>query len=184
MKVLLRNVRSNKRKAKLLDLNSITRKRLEQDLDHKVKPALIKSHQRIVADWESDVDFAARKFITTNSISVNIFPTGKDKKIWFYVDLGTKPHKIPGITPVNAQALKFQGGGKYQSKTLARPARTVSGGGKVTGGVTVYAKRTKDINHPGSEGRNFSGQIAEDEKPGFIRIIEGSFREVAQEVQE
>ncbi len=184
MKVLLRNVRSNRRKAKLLDLNSITRKRLEQDLDQKVKPTLIKSHKLVTANWKSDVDFAARKYISADSISVGIYPTGADKEIWWYVDQGTPPHEIPGHGPVTASALKFQAGGKYQAKTLARPARTVGGGGKVAGGTTVFAKRVNTFTHPGSEGRHFSERIAEDIQPGFVRTIENSFRLIAKEVEE
>jgi hypothetical protein len=184
VKVLFKNIRSGKRKAKILDLSSITRKQLEKDLDSKVKPALIKSHQLIVANWESDVDFAARKYITADQIAVSIYPTGPDKEIWIFVDQGTKPHQIPAHGPVTAKAMKFQAGGTYNAKTLASPARTVSGGGKVTGGTTVYAKRVKAYTHPGSEGRHFSEQIAEDIKPSYLRIIEGSFRVISKEVQE
>lgn len=184
MKVLFKNIRSGRRKAKLLDLNDITRKQLERDLDTKVKPTLIKSHELIVANWKSNIGFASRKYITADQIAVSIYPTGPDKEIWGYVDQGTRSHQIPAHGPVSAQAMKFQGGGTYQSKTLARPARTVSGGGKVSGGQTVFAKRVKAYTHPGSEGRHFSERIAEDIQPGFIRVTEGSFRVVSREVQE
>jgi len=184
MKVLFKNIRSGKRKAQLLDLNSITRKQVEKDLDTKVRPALIKSHELIVANWESEVSFAARKSITADQIAVSIYPTGADKEIWTFVDQGTKPHQIPAHGPVSAQAMKFQGGGKYQAKTLASPARTVSGGGKVSGGTTVFAKRVKAFTHPGNKGRFFSEEIAEDIQPDFIRIIEGSFRVISKQVEE
>jgi hypothetical protein len=184
MKVLFKNIRTGKRQAKLLDLNSLTRKQLENDLDSKVKPALIKSHELIVANWKSDVSFASRKFITGNQIAVSIYPTGPDKKIWTFVDQGTRPHQIPAHGPVKAKAMKFQAGGKYQPKTLASPARTASGGGKVSGGTTVFAKTVKSFMHPGNKGRHFSEEIAEDIQPGFIKIIEGSFRIVSKQVEE
>jgi hypothetical protein len=184
MKVLFKNIRSGKRKAKLLDLNSLTRKQLERDLDNKVKPALVKSHELIVANWESDVSFASRKSITADEIAVTIYPTGPDKEIWTFVDQGTKPHQIPAHGPASAQVMKFQAGGTYHPKTLARPARTASGGGRVTGGTTVYAKRVKAFTHPGSQGRHFSEEIAEDIQPSFIKTIEGSFRVVSKEVEE
>lgn len=184
MKVLFKNIRKGNRQAKLLDLNSITRKQLERDIDTKVKPALVKSHELIVANWESDVGFASKKYITGDQIAVSVYPTGSDKEIWTFVDQGTKPHQIPAHGPVKAKAMKFQGGGKYNPKTLASPARTASGGGKVTGGVTVFTKSVKSFTHPGNKGRFFSEEIAEDIQPGFIKIIEGSFRVISKDVQE
>ena len=184
MKVLFKNIRSGKRKAKLLDLNSLARKQVERDLDTKVKPALIKSHEMIVANWKSNVGFASRKYITGNLISISVYPVGADKEIWGFVDQGTKPHMIPAHGPVTAKAMKFQAGGKYQAKTLASPARTAGGGGKVTGGTTVFAKRVKAFMHPGNKGRKFSVAIAEDIQPSFNRTMENSFRIVAKQVEE
>ncbi len=184
MKVLFKNIRSGSRKDKLMDLNSLTRKQIEKDIDSKVKPALLKSHELIVANWESDVSFASKKFITADVISVNIYPTGSDKEIWTFVDQGTKAHTIPGHGPVRAKAMKFQAGGTYHPKTLASPARTAGGGGKVTGGTTVFAKSVKSFTHPGNKGRHFSVRIAEDIQPEFIKTIENSFRIVARQVEE
>jgi hypothetical protein len=182
MKVLFKNI--HKRRAKLLDLSTIARRQLEADLDSKVKPALIKSHQLIVANWKSNVGFAAKKYITADQIAVSIYPVGPDKKIWIWVDQGTSSHQIPAHGPVAAKAMKFQAGGKYQAKTLARPARTVGGGGKVSGGTTVYATRVKAYTHPGTDAREFSKTIAEDSQPDFIKTIENSFRIIAKQVQE
>jgi hypothetical protein len=184
MKVLFKNIRSRRRKAALQDLNSLTRKQLEKDIDDKVKPALIKRHKLIVANWKSDVDFASKKYITGDVIAVSIYPTGEDKEIWTFVDQGTKPHTIPAHGPVQAKAMKFQVGGKYNPKTLASPARTVGGGGKVTGGTTVYAKSVKSYTHPGNKGRHFSKEIAEDIQPSFIKTIETSFRTISRQVEE
>lgn len=184
MKVLFKNIRTSSRRAKLLDLSSLTRRQLERDIDTKVKPALIKSHELIVANWESDVSFASKKYITGERIAVSVYPVGPDKEIWTFVDQGTRPHQIPAHGPVKAKAMKFQGGGKYSPKTLASPARTASGGGKVSGGVTVFAKSVKSFTHPGNKGRFFSKEIAEDIQPAFIKIIESSFRIVARQVEE
>ncbi|MGH7273798.1 MAG: hypothetical protein ACREIQ_05055 [Nitrospiria bacterium] len=177
MKVLFRNIRSGKRKAALLNLNSITRKKLESDLDSKVKPALIKSHNLIVANWKHKPQFAARKVIKSDSIGIYIYPTGPNLKIWIFVDQGTRAHKIK---TKSKPTLKFMAG-SYLPKTLARPARTVSGGGHVQGGEW---RSPVEVNHPGSEGRFFSRGIAEDTKPGFKNIIEGSFRVIRNELQE
>jgi hypothetical protein len=180
MKVLLRNVRSGKRRAAIADLESIVRKQLEAAMDDKVKPALVKSHEKIVKDWKNQPEFAARKYIRPDKIEIAVYPTGEHKLIWIYVDQGTRPHPI---TPKRAKFLKFEWGGpgSYEPKTLAKPARTVRGGGRVVGGVTVYRKK---VQHPGSEGRHFTETIAGDIKPDFKRTIENTFRRISRKVQE
>jgi len=74
--------------------------------------------------------------------------------------------------------LRFRTG--YVAKTLARPARTVSGGGKTTGPEV----RAKLVHHPGSEAREFSKTIAKDIEPDFKRVIENTFRRVSKQVEE
>lgn len=175
MPLLFRNVRAGKRKIALQDLNSIARKEIEKALDDKVKPALINSHKRIVANWEHKPNFQSRKFIRPAQIAVNIFPSGQNAKIWRFVDEGTKPHKIRAK---NVPLLKFRTG--YQPKTLAKPARTVPSGGKATGPYVSKAV----VNHPGSEARNFTKKIAEDIKPSFKREIENAFRRTNEKVKE
>lgn len=173
--VLFRNVRSKKRKAAILDLDSITRKQLEDVLDNQVKPNILKAHERVVSNWKNKPSFQSKKFINPNRIAINIFPTGPNADIWRFVDEGTKPHIIQAK---NAPMLKFRLG--YQSKTLAKPARTVSGGGKATG---PFMQKFR-VNHPGNEARNFTGEIAEDIKPSYKDLIEKTFRKVAKSVEE
>lgn len=173
--MLLKSIRSNKRRALITQLNSIARKELERAMDREVKPTLIKSHNLVVANWKNKPEFQARKFISTERIAVTVFPTGPNAEIYGYVDQGTKPHVI---TAKNVPFLSFRTG--YISKTLAKPARTVSGGG-VTTGPRVYAKL---VHHPGSEAREFSKTIAEDIEPDFKQIIEKAFRNVSKQLEE
>lgn len=177
MKLLFKNIRSGKRQAAITDLNSITRKQIEETLDRKVRPALVKSHELVVANWEHKVKFGARKNISADKIVIYVFPTGENSEIWIFVDQGTKPHKITAKT---VRGLRFQGG-TYVSKTLARPARTVSGGGYVQNPTWV---RKESVNHPGTEARNFSVEIAEDIKPDFLREMENAFKQIAKQVEE
>lgn len=144
-------------------------------MDSQVKPALIKSHNLIVADWKNKPIFQARKFISAERIAVTVFPTGPAAEIYGYVDQGTRPHLI---TPKNGPFLSFHTG--YSPKTLAKPARTVGGGG-TSSGPRVFAKV---VHHPGSEAREFSKTIAEDILPDFKNIIEKAFRNVARQVEE
>jgi len=186
-KAFLRSVRSGKRKLALADLSSISRKEIEDAMDKRIKPVLVKSHEKIVEDWDSNVGFAARKVIRSDSIAVYVFPTGEDKMVWIYVDRGTKPHKIEAK---NAPRLAFwmttKGGkpvrGGYEPKTLARPARTVAGGGYVREPKALVTP--KAVDHPGNEPRNFTQQIARDIEPFFKKEIENAFRRTARRAAE
>lgn len=177
MKVLFRNVRSGKRRALLTELNSIARKELEQALDQEVKPALVKSHELVVANWEHKPGFASRKYVTPQLIALGVYPTGENAKIWTFVDQGTRPHPI---TARRAPRLIFQAG-EYVPKTMARPARTVSGGGYVKNPKLVAPVT---VQHPGTEAREFTVTIAEDIKPDFKRTIENVFRRISRQLEE
>ncbi len=175
MPILLKNIRSKKSKALLLDLNNIARKAIEQALKEKVAPALIKSHNLVVADWKNKPTFETRIAVRPDKISVTVFPAGPNAGIYEIVDQGSPPHII---RPVSAKMLVFRTG--YKSKTLAKPARTVAGGGKATGDV-VFAKL---VHHPGSGAREFSKVIAKDIQPGFETIINNTFRKVSKQLEE
>ena len=175
MPLLLRNIRSKKRKVEITALDYLARKSLEKALKEQVSPALIKSHNLIVADWKNKPTFQTRISVRPEKISMTVFPVGDAAGIYEIVDQGSPPHIIRAV---KAKFLVFRLG--YQSKTLARPARTVSGGGKATGDVV----RAKLVHHPGSEGRFFSRQIAEDIRPDFKRIIDNTFRKVSKQLEE
>ena len=90
---------------------------LEQALDSEVKPHFIKAFERVVANWEHKPQFKGRKSITSDAISVNVFPSGPNKMIYTYVTKGTRPHTI---TPKNARRLAFMWGGKGSYKRIMR----------------------------------------------------------------
>ena len=165
----------------MADLDSIARKEIERVLDERVKPALVKSHEKVVEDWTTKITFQARKVIKPDVITVYVYPTGENKNIWYYVDQGTKPHPITPKKPGGMLVFPWGGPGSYVSKTLAKPARTVVGGGYVRNPQTVRAKR---VQHPGTEGRNFTGQIANEIKPDFKREMENAFRRTARKCEE
>lgn len=158
-------------------------KEVRAEMDARIKPAMIKSLEKVVADWETDVGFAGRTVVRGTEIAVYVFPTGEGKRIFVFVDKGTKPHKIRAK---NAPALAFmmhtQGGkpvrGGYEPKTLANPARTVVGGGYVKSPKTLV--RPIEVDHPGTEGRDFTGQIARDLRPEFKRAMDAAFARAAR----
>jgi hypothetical protein len=175
----LRSVRADWRKAGLMQLDSIVRQEIEQAMDRQVKPSLVRSHEKIVEDWKHKPGFAARKYLEPSRIRVAVYPTGEHKMIWYYVDRGTRPHTIPAVT---GKLMVFRAGGTYVPKTMARPARTVVGGGYVEGGQKVFTTKRKAFIHPGSEGRDLSGQIARDLKPDFQAWINNAFRRAARRI--
>jgi hypothetical protein len=77
MKMFFRDVRAQKRRALLEDLNSIARKEIEKVLDEEVKPTLVLSHEIIVADWKHKPGFGSKKFIEPDQMRVYVFPTGE-----------------------------------------------------------------------------------------------------------
>ena len=142
---------------------------LERTLDNVVKPHFIKQFEMRVANWEHKVTFEARKFITPNSISINVYPTGPNKDIWKYNTLGTRPHTIRAK---HAPALSFMGGGAiYVSKTA--PGGKYGGPGIVYGGYPVYAKK---VNHPGTEAREWESVIAKQNKQWYSQTMENAWR--------
>lgn len=175
-RAFLRSIRGKKRKALFAQLPSMASKEIRQTVNKKVKPALVKSHELVVANWKSDVKFRSRVTITPNAIKVFIFPAGADKQIWTYVDKGTKPHVIKPKGP--GYPLRFKTG--YKPKTLPSPARTVFGGGGTTGPEV----RAMVVNHPGTDARNFTKQIAKEMGPEIRAEIENAFRRVARRTYE
>lgn len=175
-KAFMRLIRSPQRKLGLADLGKITDKEIRTAMNDKVKPNLVKRHEEIVKDWKSDVGFAARMYNLRDSIAVYVFPTGKDKKIWSFVDQGTRPHRMPAVY---GKLMVFRAGGKYVPKTTKR---AYGGPGVVVGGVKTFTTSRKEFTHPGNEPRGFTVQIAEDIKPDFKKEVENAFRRAATKV--
>jgi len=171
--LLLKNIRSDKKAALIVNTGAITKKELRAELDP-LKKALLHDFRKIVKGWKSDVDFNARTFINVGFIAINAFPIGEDKEKWVYVDEGTPPHII---TSKN-KTLRFQS--EYSPKTLAKPARVATGSGAgESSGKWISAQ---SVNHPGSTPRLFTVAISRDYKPFFRRRIEAAFKRVARKV--
>lgn len=176
-RIYFRQIKSPRRAQLLLDLGGIARKEVKKTFKNKLKPPLIKAHNKVVKDWKSDVFFKSMSVVRPDYIALFIFPAGKDKAIYGFVDLGTKPHTI---TAKNAPLLAFRWGGKgsYVPKTLPKPARTVSGGGYVT--TPNSMRYTRSVNHPGNKAREFSKTIGKDSKPFIVKELENAFRRIAR----
>jgi len=180
-KALMQRIRSKRRRESIA---VAAKAEIMAEMEKDVKPRLVKSMENVVKDWDTEIGFQARTVVKPDSISVYVYPTGKNKKIFIYVDKGTKRHDIPAK---NAPRLAFYMGadasgkpvrGRYEPKTLAKPARTVVGGGYVKPPKTFV--RPLEVDHPGSEGREFTKQIAKDIRPEFKAGIDAAFKRAAR----
>lgn len=148
-----------------------------------VAKAAERSRQKIVADWENQPTFEAVVVIEPDMIRV-VTRLGRPKKLkdgnantndlWTWIDqTGTRPHTIRPKRP--SGVLAFQGG-KYQSKTGARPPR-YGGPGTVSNPQAVYTRR---VQHPGFPPRHFTRAIDKDVKREFNNAIQRARRKAAK----
>ena len=129
--------------------------------------ALTLRAQAVVDDWANKPQFEYEVFERRGRIVMQWRPKGKHKAIWYYVDLGTKPHVI---VPVEAPRLAFQTG--YVPKT-APIARANDGPGKAFG-----AWRTADIVfHPGNKARQFAQTALDELGPEWVEKENRAIRE-------
>lgn len=151
-------------------------KEVEKTLDGTVKRTLIRSFDKVVADWESDVSFAARKFIRQEAIWVNVFPQGSDKEVFRYVDKGTRPHRIEAKNYVprgqSKPRLVFEWGGPGSYSPKTRPPGIFGLRSGAYGPLWFFGS----VNHPGNEARKFSETIGKAYKKQFRREIRNAIR--------
>lgn len=135
-------------------------------MDGEVKPHFISEFDAVVADWNHKPAFAARKYISGDSIEVAVYAQGEHSNIWNWVNRGTRgPYPI---TPRHAPLLVFQTG--YIPRTS--PGGGYGGAGRATG-PTV---RAKEVMHPGIAARKFHEHIARKNKVWFSRTMENIWR--------
>lgn len=113
-----------------------------------------KDFEATTSTWDTDVDFA------TQRQSPEEYSVGTDNEIYGYVSQGTRPHKIRAV---NAPNLAFQTG--YRAKTTPRQIGSSAGG---PFGDSAFAK---EVDHPGTEAREFDIAIAEKLQPEAERLI-------------
>lgn len=145
---------------------------VEKTIEAEVKPQLLSYFTRIVADWEHVVEFRARKRITSEGISVYVWPTGPNAKYWIWVSGGTKAHTI--VPRTVGIPLKFRTG--YRPKTDT--------GYKYRGPGTSIGPwvSATSVEHPGIRPREFERHIARFYQPKFRKLMEAALRRGAREL--
>jgi hypothetical protein len=121
----------------------------------------------VVNDWTHRPDFEAKTTMQPHALTLNMKVRGQHKKIWGYVNDGTRPHIIMPKKP--GGRLVFQLG--YSPRTTPT-AQAHVGTGQASGGW----RKAQMVFHPGTEPRDFTITILDDFKPEFRRRIENAFR--------
>jgi len=120
---------------------------------------VVKEYQGTTKHWKHRVPFRGRRsergFVTTTEV-------GTDDEIYGYVDKGTRPHIIRPKRPGGVLAFPSV------SAPKTKPGSLKSGRGK-RGGATAF---TREVHHPGTKARDFSGQIKKKMEPVLERDMQ------------
>lgn len=144
-------------------------RKVQEALASRVRRDLIDDLETVVSSWSSkstpDWEHKIKRIGT--KLVLEIFSAGPNEMIFQYVDKGTQRHDIPAA---NAPLLIFQLG--YSAKTAYRGLGNVGSG---TASGTLI--KTRVVDHPGSEARDFSGKIAEQYKDEFVSNMRSAVRD-------
>lgn len=155
---------------------SVTRQRIvaheaavRSDLAKRIKPVAerqVRRYKDVVANWEHKPLFVYTIVVAKDGLTITIEATGDHAMLWVWVDQGTKPHKI--VPKTETGYLKFQTGST---------PKTVPGGG--FGGIAGKSGTwvsVKQVNHPGTQARNFGKQYDKIFRRERKQAIDNSFR--------
>lgn len=135
------------------------RKLIGKTLDDVAKRAK-KEYQKTTETWDGHPDFVTTKDGDFTRI------VGTESEVYGYVDHGTRPHPIRARAAPN---LAFQVG--FTPKTSPNVVGSAGGGSY---GNFVYAK---EVQHPGTEPRNFSKNIASLMQNRMVKEFSDMFQE-------
>ena len=113
---------------------------------------VVKEYQGTTKHWKHRVAFTGR---LSERGMVTKIEVGTDDEIYGYVDEGTRPHIIRPKRPGGVLAFPSV------SVPKTKPGSLKSGKGK-SGGPTIV---TREVHHPGTKPRDFSGQIKKKMEP-------------------
>lgn len=131
---------------------------------------LLNRHREVVKGWKLRPDFSLEVTVQPTRIQILVTPRGRNKKIFRYVNEGTKAHIIQ---QKNKAYLKFQTGHSPKTKPIAK--YNVGNGGRTGGWVSK-----KQVNHPGTKRRDFTKTFVEEALPELRKQTENAFRRAAR----
>jgi hypothetical protein len=145
------------------------KKYVEIEVDQELRDTgqeLKTADDKVVRDWRHKPTFRAEYNKSAAIRTVKIVPKGEHKNLWYYVDLGTKPHIIRAK---NKPFLKFQTG--YSART-APVAKFNQGTGQKFGAW----RQVKEVHHPGTKARKFSETFLKELSPAFPDRIQAAVK--------
>lgn len=159
-------------------VDSIDKKVVEATYDALMEAALDiqVDYFDVVRDWKNKPIFKVSPTEETRYIEMLILPTGRNAKVFTYVDMGTgkygKNHMPYLIIPKNPNGLlKFQTG--YNARTMPIAKANVGTGLSTGAWVT-----NRFVNHPGIKPRKFSETFAEELDPPLEKRVNLAIKRV------
>ena len=126
-----------------------------------IKKDILTDYKRTYVTWKHKPTFSSKVDVNAqNGIRIQV---ATDNVIYGYVDEGTRPHIIKAKTP---RGLLFKTGG--QPKTDPNVIQAFPG----RSGTDW--KNKMQVNHPGTEPRNFTKHIAKTYKPELAREVKNA----------
>ncbi len=155
-------------------LNETAMREALRHAEERVGRVLLKDFEETVQNWEHRVVFKLHTSVKKGAYSVSLTITIEDE-IWGYVNDGTKPHEIwPGIYTGKSNKTVLAFASAFSPKT--KPGSTKSGAGS-KGKVDTFRPY---VNHPGTEARNFTGQISKRRTKWFKDQMIQTLKEAAR----
>lgn len=149
------------------DWGKAAEKEIKRAIENTKKPVL-REFEAVVENWEHRPKFIAAQVDHT----IQVRPTGRDAKIYRFVNDGTRRH---WIRPRNKPFLSFVTGGPGSYIPKTKPVGQFGGPGVVQGGKRVYAQ---EVDHPGNKPRNFDSRIANKMAPVLAKAIRDAIQRV------
>lgn len=155
------------RKASMKTILARQKKYADAEVDTELRDTgqeLKTADEHVVREWSHKPGFKAKVYSQPFYKSVEVKPTGPNAAIWYYVDLGTKPHVIKAK---NVPLLKGQLGYSARTAPVAK-----SGLGTGTASGAWFA--AKEVNHPGTAPRKFNETFFKELEPPFEDRIQNA----------
>lgn len=151
---------------------------------------LSKALKARTAGWKNPVDISFTDEITSDAITLDVFPSGGGAKYWLWVSRGVQGHPIPiggprqgfsrGYTPRSRKSGKYRKAlsiYRYTPKTTAWGAY----GGP---GLRTFSHYQRYVPWwPGIAPRNFEEAVAAEMAPQYQRVMENIVRRAVRAAQ-
>jgi hypothetical protein len=130
--------------------------------------------EKVTKDWTHKVKFRRKMKVSAVLIEGTVQAVGQHRKIWLYVDQGTKAHIIRAK---NGRALAFQLNYDPRTRPGAGNTPPQSGGAGKSSGDRVFAKV---VRHPGTKARQFAKSFEASLAPSFQYRVEAAIRRASR----